>query len=618
MGKTRHLGVFSRQNRVFSRHKQMSSPSGGRMAMEEESRDEYVHEENVALTAMPAIGCAVVGVACFLAYLLAQLGGGKKEDSEKKEGEPRGTGGGNIPSIDGKNIPSFAALLLPVKIRVFSPYPKQNSSEALWEAVDGQEADVAGENETAISSEQENKQILTESIIGGPLEMMLEDGEKGGGRTDYRITDKVRDTYSFSDEEALALLDLNELRLNSARIARIEAGEISLETVLYGLVAGIDGTWLKGWPNIDFETDLGHTPEERDACAHLLMPFFIMYDRTESGALSQMEFHRVLRDLKVTHPEGLDVKFTRHETGKTRHLGVFSRQNRVFFSRHKQKSSPSGHVTEEEERRLWMSTSHNSRDEIEFDSFLNLCLKLCKVMHSRKQKIREKLDLGLHPHDVEHSQSDTSIPDDIKHLSPDEQQARIAKRAAWMAGAGCLLVFVFADPFPEGLDTICDGKRPGFNLGNNRAANDGVSPVSDESKKSPYPVPLDTDASSNTPSIFGLSLPEALLTMHNHFQEAYFLHYLYYHSHQILRYLPIQPIFALSPSKTTNSTPNKFHRRGIYFRISHCTVSSHQLRLYMEISPLAAVFRTMFVEPHVCRTPCPTNFFRRNRLIIFT
>ena len=27
-GKTRHLGVFSRQNRVFSRHKQMSSPSG--------------------------------------------------------------------------------------------------------------------------------------------------------------------------------------------------------------------------------------------------------------------------------------------------------------------------------------------------------------------------------------------------------------------------------------------------------------------------------------------------------------------------------------------------------------------------------------------------------------
>ena len=42
-------------------------------------------------------------------------------------------------------------------------------------------------------------------------------------------------------------------------------------------------------------------------------------------------------------PEGLDPKFTRQMTGKPRHLGVFSRQNRVF-SRHKQMSSPSGCV----------------------------------------------------------------------------------------------------------------------------------------------------------------------------------------------------------------------------------------------------------------------------------
>ena len=40
-------------------------------------------------------------------------------------------------------------------------------------------------------------------------------------------------------------------------------------------------------------------------------------------------------------PEGLEMEFTRQMTGKTRHLGVFSRQNRVF-SRHKQMSSPSG------------------------------------------------------------------------------------------------------------------------------------------------------------------------------------------------------------------------------------------------------------------------------------
>ena len=43
---------------------------------------------------------------------------------------PRGTGPENYLSNDGKN-PSFAALLLVVKIRIFSRH-KQKSSEALW------------------------------------------------------------------------------------------------------------------------------------------------------------------------------------------------------------------------------------------------------------------------------------------------------------------------------------------------------------------------------------------------------------------------------------------------------------------------------------------------------
>ena len=43
-------------------------------------------------------------------------------------------------------------------------------------------------------------------------------------------------------------------------------------------------------------------------------------------------------------PQGLDLNFTRQMTGQlSRHLGVFSRHNRVFISRHKQiMSGPSG------------------------------------------------------------------------------------------------------------------------------------------------------------------------------------------------------------------------------------------------------------------------------------
>ena len=51
--------------------------------------------------------------------------------------------------------------------------------------------------------------------------------------------------------------------------------------------------------------------------------------------------NRLIQFPNAQNPEGLDQNFTRQKTEKPRHLGVFSRQNRVF-SRHKQMSSPSG------------------------------------------------------------------------------------------------------------------------------------------------------------------------------------------------------------------------------------------------------------------------------------
>ena len=54
-----------------------------------------------------------------------------------EEPVPRGTRGGFYPSTDGKKNPSFAALLLPVKIRVFSYFQKQIVQLSLWEVPRG-------------------------------------------------------------------------------------------------------------------------------------------------------------------------------------------------------------------------------------------------------------------------------------------------------------------------------------------------------------------------------------------------------------------------------------------------------------------------------------------------
>ena len=71
--------------------------------------------------------------------------------------------------------------------------------------------------------------------------------------------------------------------------------------------------------------------------------FFPSFDGKNSGPVPLGSCASSSHHLRLcySHPEGLDRNFTRQMTGKTRHLGVFSRQNRVF-SRHKQMSSPSG------------------------------------------------------------------------------------------------------------------------------------------------------------------------------------------------------------------------------------------------------------------------------------
>lgn len=51
-------------------------------------------------------------------------------------------------------------------------------------------------------------------------------------------------------------------------------------------------------------------------------------------------------------------------------------------------------------------------------------------------------------------EEEEEIPEDLAHLSPEEQQYRVKLRAAYMMGLGTLLVVIFSDPMVEVLNEI--------------------------------------------------------------------------------------------------------------------------------------------------------------------
>jgi hypothetical protein len=65
-----------------------------------------------------------------------------------------------------------------------------------------------------------------------------------------------------------------------------------------------------------------------------------------------------------------------------------------------------------------------------------------------------------HDEEIEEEEEEEEMPSDLSHLSPDEQQRAIKKRAAFMLGLGTLLVVLISDPMVSVLSEI--GKRTGI------------------------------------------------------------------------------------------------------------------------------------------------------------
>merc|ERR1711991_831225 len=57
-------------------------------------------------------------------------------------------------------------------------------------------------------------------------------------------------------------------------------------------------------------------------------------------------------------------------------------------------------------------------------------------------------------------EEEEEMPEDLRDLSPEEQQARIMRRAAWMMSLGTFIVLLVSDPFVDVLNVW--GKRLGI------------------------------------------------------------------------------------------------------------------------------------------------------------
>lgn len=156
--------------------------------------------------------------------------------------------------------------------------------------------------------------------------------------------------------------------------------------------------------------------------SRLLRPFFDKYDADKSGCLDVDELHSVFKDLN----ENLGSTSLRQKDLKT------------FF------------------------THFESNDDgvIDFNEFVTGVAKLLTGEETIGQSDEtEEATAGTIVDGEGEGEEEEEVPEDLTHLTPEQQQFRIKLRALWMMAAGTSLVLIFSDPMVEVLSQV--GERTG-------------------------------------------------------------------------------------------------------------------------------------------------------------
>lgn len=121
------------------------------------------------------------------------------------------------------------------------------------------------------------------------------------------------------------------------------------------------------------------------------------------------------------------------------------------------------HVTPERFQVLMAEMDRDHNGFIEFDEFVTAMGAY--MLTSADDTTRGHLD-SLNLQSIQRSESvadgesddeeEEEVPEDIKPMSPEQQQRAIKKRSAWLLGIGSLLVLLFSDPMVDVLSEIAN------------------------------------------------------------------------------------------------------------------------------------------------------------------
>jgi len=207
---------------------------------------------------------------------------------------------------------------------------------------------------------------------------------------------------------------LMEAKLSQYRIDAIKRGEITLRGVMHSVIGATQQGQL-----------LDISDKDRAQMKRVLKPFFTYYDSDRSETLSRTEFSKIMHDLHEYLPDKL-------------------------------------------ENDLFNTADIDRSGAIDFNEFVGLMVKYtaeelgAKARHSQVERLNEIETAGSEEaeEDEEEESEEEDVPDDLAHLTPEEQQAAIKSRAFWTMGMGTILVLVFSDPAVTVLDEI--GHRTGI------------------------------------------------------------------------------------------------------------------------------------------------------------
>ena len=197
--------------------------------------------------------------------------------------------------------------------------------------------------------------------------------------------------------------------IDDAILRQLEANP---QLTLSGLIGPIVSDSIQKYAKVDMPTGLQESllaEQDKLRLKKLLAPFFYKYDVDGDGSISQTELIAFLNDL--------------------------------------------GERPTRAEAAMWMTKlDTDNTGSIEQDELVDSLLVYVKAKVEEARggnPLTAAAEVEAAEDDDEDEDEELEIPEDLEHLSPDEQQSMIKRRSFKMMGIGTLMVIVFSDPMVD-------------------------------------------------------------------------------------------------------------------------------------------------------------------------